>query len=96
MRTKEVNEIVLSREQHGDRLWEEVANILRILTKNEEICVVYDDDVDVIVIQHEHKDKGFGGDYWGVVNPYWLEPEDVEYLESREEIEEDNDNKDNE
>lgn len=47
-----VNEIVLSREQHGDKLWEEVATILRILTKNEEICVVYDDDTDIIVIQH--------------------------------------------
>ena len=85
MRTKDVNEIVLCRDQHGDKLWEEVATILRILTRNEEICVVYDDDTDIIVIQHEHKDKGIGDDYWGVPNPYWLEPEDVEYLESREE-----------
>lgn len=37
----------------------------------------------------------FDSTYWGVVNPYWLEPEDVEYLENREEIE-DSDNKDNE
>ena len=76
-----VNEIVLSRDKHGDRLWEEVANILRILTKNEEICVVYDDDVDIIVIQHEHNDKCGHHNVWGVVNPYWLEPEDVERLE---------------
>lgn len=85
MRKENVNEIVLSRDQHGDKLWEEVANILRILTKNEEICVVYDDDTDIIVIQHEHNDKKVSDRiYWGVTNPYWLNPEDVEYLENRD------------
>ena len=84
MRKENVNEIVLSRDQHGDKLWEEVANILRILTRNEEICVVYDDDTDIIVIQHEHNDKGSAGMYWGVTNPYWLDPKDIEYLENRD------------
>ena len=76
-----VNTIVLSRSQFGNKLWEEAANVLRILTKNEEICVVYDDDDEIIVIQHEHNDV-HGDECWGCANPYWLTYEEQEYIES--------------
>lgn len=76
-----VNTIVLSRSQFGDKLWEEVSTILRILTKNEEICVVYDDDDEIIVIQHEHNDV-HGDERWGCTNPYWLTHKEQEYIDS--------------
>ena len=78
-----VNEIVLSKDTFGDELWPTVAQVLKILTRNEEICTVYDDDIDIIVIKHEHDDR-HGEDYWGATNPYWRTPKQVEVLEYHE------------
>ncbi len=72
-----VNKIVFSREQYGDKLWEVVSQQLQILLKNEEVCTIYDDDTDVIVIEFEHDNRR---DYWGSTNPYWLTPKQAELV----------------
>lgn len=73
-----VNQIVFSRDTHGDNLWSVVAQQLEILMKNDEICTVYDDDTDIIVISFEHNERK---EFWGCTNPYWLTPEEVEWIE---------------
>ena len=44
-------------------------NFLQILLGNEYLAVVYDDDVDIIVVQYEHNNRQ---DDWGSYNPYWI------------------------
>ena len=92
------NEIVLCRDEFGDNLWNVVGQQLSILTKAGNICVVYDDDVDIIVIQYEHDDTHIFGDSmgaWGVCNPVWLTCEEIEKVESeRLSSEESSDNND--
>ena len=80
-----VNQIVFSKTVWGDRLWEVVSKQLQILMENEEVCTIYDDDKDVIVIKFEHDERK---DYWGCTNPYWLTRKQVEWLESLNNTEE--------
>ena len=77
------NEIVLSKEEFGEDLWKVVGEQLKILTRAGEICVVYDDDVDIVVIQHEHDDQHCRNDfdYYGVDNPHWLTPGEWDIIE---------------
>lgn len=83
------NEIVLSRESfekfsddinyQRQLLWEKVTQIIYTLTILDYICVVYDDDIDVIVIQFEHHERD--DDCYGVANPEWIDYETYqEYL----------------
>lgn len=80
----EYNQIVLSREDFGDDLWNVVGQQLSILTRAGNICVVYDDDVDIVIIQYEHDDihpkDNFG--YYGVCNPIWLSYDEIQNIES--------------
>lgn len=86
---KNYNEIVLSRESfekfsddinyQRQLLWEKVTQIIYTLTILDYVCVVYDDDVDIIVIQFEHHESD--NDYYGVPNPEWIDYETYqEYL----------------
>ena len=87
-----VNEIVFVRDVYGNdrnKMWERITEQLKILMEQEYVCKIYDDDIDVIVIQYSHDEKkeGWGGEY-----PYWLTPEQKEFLDSEyedSEVEED-------
>ncbi len=74
------NEIVLDRDSFAkfsddinyqrQLLWEKVTQIIYTLTVLNYICVVYDDDIDIIVIQFEHNEKK---DAFGIPNPEWVD-----------------------
>ena len=75
------NELILTRDAWGDELWHKVGEQLDLLTREGNICVVYNDDVSVgvVIIQYEHDDQ-HSGDGWGCANPYWLTPDDLDTL----------------
>lgn len=75
-----VNEIILCKDQFGDALWEVVGRQLEILTKAGEVCVVYDDDTDIIVIQHSHRDTWM--ESWGTPQPVWLDEKEQEIIDN--------------
>lgn len=77
---EEVNKITLTKDKFGDDLWNFVSQRLQILTQAGEICVVYDDDKDTIVIQHEHRDTW--SEAWGCSRHVWLNAEEQEVIEN--------------
>ena len=81
MTNNDVSKLVLSREAFGDDLWNVVGEQLKILTREGYICVVYDDDIDIIVIQYEYRDK-HDSIYYGLPQPVWLNEDEQEVIES--------------
>lgn len=65
--------IVFTKDCFGDKLWEKVGEQLKLLTEAGYICVVRDDDVNIIVIEFQHENRALGSAY-----PYWLYPEEEE------------------
>ncbi|MBQ8043682.1 MAG: hypothetical protein IJ272_05980 [Clostridia bacterium] len=98
-----VNEIVFCKEDFNNNIEEMFNTIgkqLQILTQCGNICTFYADEVNmgIYVIQYEHDDRHPRDDfsYFGVVNPYWLTPEEVDEVENyrnSKETEVENDNK---
>ena len=73
---RKMNEMVFSSEcyNNSDEMWRDVANFLRLLTKNEYIATVRDDDINIIVIEYEHNELC---EPWGCPNPVWLTEEEA-------------------
>lgn len=79
---KEYNQIVFSVEQFDndvDKMYDAIGKQIALLMKTENICVVYDDATDIIVIEYEHNEKR---NYFGVYQPMWLSPMEIEAIES--------------
>ena len=72
-------------EEARELMWKDITKFLEMLTKNEYIAVVYDDDTDIIVVQFEHNERT---DAWGAANPVWITEEEYSRIELGEEIEE--------
>ena len=71
------SEIVLSREEFEEDLWNEVGETLRILTTAGYECQVFDDDFEIIVIRFNYAPKmGFGNE-----TLEWLSEEARDFLE---------------
>ena len=85
--SKEYNQIVFTPEQFDndvDKMYDAISKQIALLMKTENICVVYDDDTDIIVIEYEHNDRR---DWWGCWQPTWLSPEEIDNINiMREEI----------
>ena len=84
-----VNEIVFCKDDFNNNIGEMFNTIgkqLDILTKCGNICTFYADNIGmgIYVIQYEHDDRHPRDDtnYYGVVNPYWLKPEEIELIEN--------------
>lgn len=71
-----------SDEEARDLMWQDIAKFLQLLTKNQYIAVVYDDDNDVIIIQYEHNEIN---EYWGDPNPRWLTDEEYDKIANERE-----------
>lgn len=78
---KEYNQIVFTRAQFDNdvyKMYEAIGKQIALLMITDNICVIYDDDKDIIIIQYEHNDKH---DYFGVHQPMWLSPDEIEAIE---------------
>lgn len=55
----DINEVVLTEEDHGDKLFEIMGNLLNILTNSGYVCEVYADEpgLGIYVIRYERKDR---------------------------------------
>jgi hypothetical protein len=86
------NEIVFSKDLYDnsrDKMYQAISKQLMILMENQYVCKVYDDDIDIVVLQFEHDEKK---DYWGGMELRWLTQEElgeVERLRLAEEEEDD-------
>ena len=72
-----INEIVFTRDDCGDELWDCVAQQLKLLCKAQQIATIYDDDNDIIVIKYSHSRAEYGSPL-----PEWLTPEEREEIYS--------------
>lgn len=76
-----VNEVVFTKDVYDgnrEKMWQRVTEQLKILLEQEYVCKVYDDDIDIIVIQYSHDEKKEG---WGDYYPYFLSRKQVEAVE---------------
>lgn len=71
------NSIVFSDKEYSDtdEMWEDISKTLQILFRQGYKCEIYDDDVDIIVINYEYSD-GMGGPYL-----MWLTDEEAYLVE---------------
>lgn len=72
------NSIVFSDEGYSDtdEMWEDISKTLQILFRQGYKCEIYDDDVNIIVINYEYSD-GMGGPYL-----MWLTDDEVELVQN--------------
>ncbi len=76
------NTIVFSTKRYDnnrDKMYQAIAKQLMILMDNECVCKVYDDDVDIVMIEFEHDEKK---DYWGGMELCWLKEDEVEAVKN--------------
>lgn len=76
-----MNTITFSIDNYGgskQKLFEAVGKQLALLLENEYVCKVYDDDVDIIVMQFNHDEHK---DYWGCETLEWITPDELEFIE---------------
>lgn len=97
MDKKLYNEIVITRDSWGDKTAERLGDIIITLTKEGEVCKVYDDDDGIYIIQHNHNEDK---EYWGSPVCTWLTEEENDNVIANREYEEnhtdDEDNNKNE
>lgn len=79
------NSIVFSDEGYSDtdEMWEDISKTLQILFRQGYKCEIYDDDVNIIVINYEYSD-GMGGPYL-----MWLTDDEAELVQNFRDKEED-------
>ena len=61
-----------------EALFKDVARILRILTKNDEVCTFEYEDCGIYLLQHNYARRELEDTY-----PYWLTPEEQDLIDSR-------------
>jgi hypothetical protein len=65
--------VVLTRDQFGEQLWEKVGEQLHLLIQAGYVCVVREDEFDIVTIEYQH------GNYeYGYARPCWLYPKEEE------------------
>ena len=86
MYQKDVNRITFDKERYEseDEMFKDIAKVLQILVKNDEICTFEHEDCGIYILQHNYSEQEFGDLY-----PYWMIPDDYEdYIFSKEKSEE--------
>lgn len=58
-------------------MWQDISNLLRILTKQGYVCKVYDDDTNIIVVEYNYGDAEFGGPYLT-----WIDDEEANLIDN--------------
>ncbi len=69
--------VVLSSEEFGDKLYEEVGNLLRVLFKAGYICVVKEELEGIVRIDYNYDEFN----NYGNALPIWLDQEEMEILD---------------
>ena len=64
-------------EKKIQRMWQDISNLLSILTKQGYACKVYDDDTNIIVVEYDYSNPEFGGPYLT-----WVDDEEADLIDS--------------
>ena len=72
----DVQSIVFSSDTLGDKLWETVAQQIKILTKSGYDVEIYEDEVDIVVIRFAYKDPE-----WAHYTLEWLDEDELSIIE---------------
>ena len=93
MYQKDVNRITFNVERYDseDDMFKDVAKVLQILTKNDEICTFEYEDVGIYILQPNYQNEEFGDLY-----PYWMTPDDYEDFVFQKEYKEESEEEHNE
>lgn len=65
------------KEELIQQLWKDVSDFLKLATKHGYTCKIYDDDVNIIVIEYSYKDPEYGGPYLE-----WLNDDEVDLIDN--------------
>lgn len=65
------------KEKLVQQLWKDVSDFLRLATKQGYVCKVYDDDVNIIVVEYSYKDPEYGGPYLE-----WLDDDETDLIDN--------------
>lgn len=68
-------------EEATNVLWDKVSKQIQLLLEAGYLCVVRDDDVDIIVIEFENDERRKP---FGVANPYWMTEEEYYSFKHKE------------
>lgn len=72
-----------SEEEARELMWKDISIFLRILFRNNNVAVIYDDETDIIVIQYEHNENV---EAWGGAFPHWVTEDELWNIEYVDEI----------
>ena len=76
----------------NEQMWSDINKFLQMLMKNKNICTVKQEDFGIIVIDYEHDDSI--EPIYGVSQPIWLSPDEIENLADYRYEKDNNNNKD--
>ena len=65
--------VVLTRDQFGEQLWEKVGEQLYLLIQAGYVCVVNEEEFGIVVIEYQHNNRTYG-----CAHPCWLYPQEEE------------------
>lgn len=77
-----INYIAFSIDRYNndrDKMFQAIAKQIALLTENEYVCKVYDDDCGVVVIEFELDQRQ---EYYGCPMLMWLEEDEVDVIEA--------------
>lgn len=67
-------------EDSYNKMYKDVGDFLKILFKNEQVAVVYEEEIGIVVIEYEHDERR---EYYGVPNPHWCTEDELFEIENK-------------
>lgn len=74
-----MNKMTFIRQEYKnkDEMWNDIRDFMRMLMKNHQVCVIYDEGV-VVVVEYEHNESI---EVFGCERPVWLSSDECELVE---------------
>lgn len=64
------------------KMYKDIGDFLRILFKNEQVAVIYEEEVGIVVVEYDHDERR---DFYGIANPQWITEDELSEIESKDE-----------
>lgn len=59
----------VTKQEASKLMWEDISKFLAIISKNDQIAVVHEEEEGIVVIEYAHCERH---DAWGIQNPHWI------------------------
>lgn len=64
----------ITEEDAYNKMYADIGKFLKILFTNEQVAVVYEEEVGIIVVEYEHDERR---DFYGIANPHWITEDEM-------------------